>query len=67
MKRTHPSLFIDQYGSRIYAASVKELKEKAGPGRVFKIYRDLPEGVAHVGYGVGSRWFSEYQPVIRKA
>ena len=67
MKRNHPSLFIDRYGLKVYASSVKELKAKAGPGRVFKIYRDLPEGVAHVGYGVGYRWFTEYQPVIRKA
>jgi hypothetical protein len=67
MKRNHPSLFIDQYGYKVYASSVKELKELVGPGRVFKIYRDTPEGTFHVGYGVGSSWFTEYQPVIRKA
>jgi hypothetical protein len=58
------TLYIDQYGQRIGASTVKELREKVGGGRVFKIYRDKKDGaVVHVGYGVGGRWFDAYQPV----
>ena len=57
-------LYIDQYGDRIGAKTVSELKEKAGPGRVFKIYHDKKDGrVVHSGYGVGHRWFTMYEPV----
>ncbi len=65
MKRPH-RLFIDQFGQPIWARTVKELREKVGAGRVFKVYCDKKEGPPmHVGYGVGSRWFNEYAPVER--
>jgi hypothetical protein len=43
------TLYMDQYGGKVWAHSVKELREKAGGGRVFKIYvdkiaGDVPEG-----------------------
>lgn len=61
-------LFIDQNGSRVYAHTIKELREECGGGRVFKIYRDKKDGrVVHVGYGVGHRWFNMYQPIEREA
>ncbi len=56
-------LYIDQYGERIWAHTVKELRKKAGSGRVFKIYRDRGEKTIHVGYGVGQRWFSAFVPL----
>jgi len=37
-------LYIDQYGQPIWARTVKELREKCGGGRVFKIYRDKQDG-----------------------
>jgi len=58
------TLFIDQYGSKIWARTVRDLREKAGGGRVFKIYVDKTVGgTFHCGYGVGKRWFTAYHPV----
>lgn len=58
------TLYIDQYGQPVWARTVKELREKCGGGRVFKLYRDKEDGRSvHVGYGVGSRWFDAYWPV----
>lgn len=57
-------LYQDQYGHGIWAKTVKELREKVGGGRVGKIYRDRPgDKVVHVGYVVGSRWFSAFIPL----
>lgn len=57
-------LFIDQYGQKVWARSVRDLREQVG-GRVYRMYRDTPSGTMHVGYVVGSRWFSEFAPVVR--
>jgi hypothetical protein len=52
-------LCIDQYGGKVYARTAKELKQNAGPGRLFKVYVDRKDGATyHVGYGVGRRWFA---------
>lgn len=57
-------LFIDQYGDPVWARTAKELREKCGGGRLFKIYCDMKDGGSfHVGYGVGRRWFNRYAPV----
>jgi hypothetical protein len=57
-------LWLDDYGTMVYARTVKELKEKVGPGRVFKIYYDRLDGtVVHCGYGVGKRWFRWFVPL----
>lgn len=57
-------MWLDQYGEPIWAHTLKELKVKAGPGKVSKMYQDkLSGGVVHVGYVIGSRWFTKYQPV----
>lgn len=58
-------LFIDQYGGRHYATSVRELQRQLG-GRVSKMY--IGDGV-HVGYVVGQLWCRMYQPIqnINKA
>lgn len=60
-------LYVDQYGDKLWARTVKELREKCGGGRVFKIYCDMkPDGKSyHVGYGVGPRWFNAFQPLKR--
>lgn len=60
-------LYIDQYGQKVWARTVRELKDKAGPGRVFKIYCDMVRGPnagksCHTGYGVGHRWFTAFIP-----
>lgn len=61
-------LYVDQYGDKIWAHSVKELREKVGGGRVFKIYVDKIAGQhagksVHCGYGVGRRWFNAFVSV----
>jgi hypothetical protein len=58
------TLFIDQHGTRIWAHTVKELRESVGSGRVFKIYSDKLDGrVMHCGYGIGKQWFAAYRPL----
>ena len=62
--RGKTTLFIDQYGSKLWARTVRELRELAGGGRVSKMYVDKKVGgTMHVGYVVGARWFSAYHPV----
>jgi hypothetical protein len=58
-------LFIDQYGNKYYAKTIKELKTKHYlTGRVSKMYRDDSEGnTYHVGYVIGSLWLTMYEPV----
>ena len=57
-------LYIDQFGQPIWARTVRELREKAGGGRVSTMYCDIKDrGTKRVGYVIGSRWFSRYQPV----
>ena len=54
-------LYLDQYGNKIWACTRKELQEKAGGGRMFKIYADKKDGTSvHVGYGVGERWYTGF-------
>lgn len=63
-KQQPAHLWIDQYGGRIWARTVKELKAQAGPGKVFKIYADKKDGrTVHTGYGIGARWFNRFAPV----
>ena len=61
-------LFIDQYGERIFAPTLRVLREEVGGGKISKMYRDTKSsGTLHVGYVVGRRWFTEYVAVERKA
>jgi hypothetical protein len=60
------TLFLDQYGNRFFASTLKELRSQIGMGgsRVSKMYRDLADGRAvHVGYVVGRHWLEAFQPV----
>lgn len=50
-------LFIDQYGYKVFAKTVKELRARTagGGGRVSKMYQDKKDGsIVHTGYVVGS-------------
>lgn len=59
-----PMLYIDQYGSPIWAKTVSELRSRAGGGRVSTMFIDKKAGPSmRIGYIVGSRWFRRYQPV----
>ena len=62
-KRT---LYIDQWGNRFWANTVKELRNQIGRGgsRVSKMYRDKKDGrIVHVGYVIAEHWLTAYQPV----
>jgi hypothetical protein len=60
-------LYIDQYGQKYLASTIKELKKEVSPyGNlpVSKMYRDKKNGTTvHVGYIVGQHWCTAYQPV----
>ena len=59
-------LYHDQYGNCEFAATVEELRKKVG-GKGSKMYRDDRDGrTYHVGYVVGNRWFTAFQPVRRE-
>lgn len=62
-KRT---LYIDQWGNRFWANTVKELRNQIGMGgsRVSKMYRDKKDGrVVHVGYVIGQHWLTAFHSV----
>jgi hypothetical protein len=57
-------LYLDQWGNRFWAHSVRTLRERVGGGAVSKMYRDKADGsTVHVGYVVGQHWLTAYQPV----
>ena len=56
-------LYLDQYGNKWFAKSVKDLREMLGGGRVTKMYADGKDGKTyHVGYVVGKLWCTPYVP-----
>ena len=59
-------LFIDQYGNKFFAHTVKDLRKQIGMGgsKVEKMYCDRKDGsVIHTGYVIGGHWLSMYAPV----
>jgi len=57
------TLYIDQWGSKFYAATIKELREQI-PGRCSKMYIDRKDGsTLHIGYVVGQHWLTMYRRV----
>lgn len=59
-------LYIDQWGQKFWARTVKELRSNIGTGgsRVSKMYVDKKSGgTVHIGYVVGRHWLTAYQPV----
>ena len=62
-------LYIDQYGNRIYANTVAELRKKHGAGgsRVSRMYQEAATGkIYHVGYVVGKSWYLAYVPMQKE-
>ena len=58
-------LYVDQYGNRYCAKTVKELRSQIENGwcRVNKMYVGKTDGrVVHVGYVIGPHWFTAYVP-----
>jgi hypothetical protein len=63
-----PTLYIDQYGSKYWAKTVRELRSEVGMGgsKVYKMYADKKDGKSvHIGYVVGAHWLTAYQRVER--
>jgi hypothetical protein len=61
-------LFIDQYGNRFYAKSVKDLRSQIGGGgsRVSPMYVDRDNGdVIQTGYVIGQHWLTAFVPFER--
>lgn len=63
-------LYIDQYGYKFYAATVKELRQQIGNGgsKVSKMYVDSnKDGKTYqTGYVIGNHWLTCFEP-MRKA
>lgn len=56
-------LYIDQWGNRFGASTVRELCQKAGYSRARRMYQDKKDGRSvHVGYVIGPHWCTAYQP-----
>jgi hypothetical protein len=65
-----PILYIDQFGNRIWARTVNELRSQIGRGtsRVSKMYADKLDGrTVHTGYVIGKHWLAAYAPVEKAA
>ena len=62
-------LFIDQYGNKFFASSIRNLRSQIGNGgsRVSKMYIDTDDGTYHIGYVIGDHWLTMYAPVTFKA
>jgi hypothetical protein len=58
-------LYLDQYGMRYYATTVKELRGQIamGKSRVGKMYLDKKDGTTvHCGYVIAGHWLTAYVP-----
>lgn len=56
-------LYLDQWGNKFWARTVKELREQIS-GRINKMYVDKKDGsIVHVGYVIGEHWLTAYAPV----
>ena len=61
------TLYLDQFGNKWFARTVRELRTQIGGGRVSKMYRDKADGRAvHVGYVIGKHWCAGYLPMEHK-
>ena len=64
------TLYIDQYGNKFSAKTVKELRDQIGMGgtKVSKQYTDKKDGsTVHTGYVIGQHWLTAFQPVEKAA
>lgn len=60
-------LYIDQYGSKFFATTIKDLKEQIGRTKASKMYVDGKDGKTyHIGYVIGDHWLTAYQPVRKE-
>jgi hypothetical protein len=65
-----PMLYLDQYGNRFWAKTIKELRNQIGMGgsKVSKMYQGKKDGsTVHTGYVVGQHWLTAFKRVEIKA
>ena len=61
MKTT--KLYVDQWGNKWFAKTVKELCRNVGYSKARRMYHDKKDGsIRHVGYVVGPHWCTAYVP-----
>ena len=66
MRRT-PTLYLDQYGNRFFARSLKELRAQIR-GRVSIMYCDRKDGrTVRTGYVIGRHWLTAFVPFEQPA
>ena len=59
-------LYIDQYGYKYMASTVKELCKQVGGTKASKMYIDTKEGeTKHIEYIIKSHWLRAYSPVYK--
>lgn len=57
-------LYIDQYGNKFFAKTIKDLKAQIGKTKASKMYIDGKDGKTyHVGYVIGGHWLNAYKPM----
>ena len=61
-----PMLYVDQWGNRFVARTVRELRGQIGMGggRVSTMYADKADGTSvRTGYVIGGHWLRRYAPL----
>lgn len=57
-------LYVDQWGNRFSASTVRELRAKVGGGRVSRMFQDKKDGsTVQTGYVVGRHWLTAFVPL----
>lgn len=60
------TLYVDQYGNKFYANTLKELREQVS-GRCSRMFIDTKGGkVFHVGYVIGGHWLTGYAQTMKE-
>lgn len=64
-------MYLDQYGQKYFASTLKELKEKVCPHTRYPktsvMYVDKKDGrTVRVGYAISEFWLTEYIPSERE-
>jgi hypothetical protein len=58
------TLYLDQYGNKFYADTVKSLKQQIGKTKASRMYVDGKDGKTyHIGYVIGEHWLTAFQPI----
>lgn len=68
VRKEKPTLWVDQYGNKFYADTLKKLKAQI-PGRVSKMYwENRDQSITyHVGYVIGDHWLNGYVQMRKPA